>query len=76
MRITKQPAHSGGRVAGNCRDTKYFNKQNYTGTPLERAIKNWAIDKLVERFYEGKNTPEHRHAVRFWKRAGRRLTHV
>lgn len=33
-------------------------------------VKSWAVHLLAERLYEGKNTAEHRHAVRFWMRSG------
>ena len=35
-----------------------------------QKIKEWAVGKLMERLYEGKNTTEHRHAARFWMRDG------
>ncbi|MCH7650110.1 MAG: hypothetical protein IIA63_03000 [Nitrospinae bacterium] len=72
----ERPAIPRQRDAGQSRNQKFINQRHLTPGAIEKAIKNWAIDKLAERFFEGKNTPEHWHAVRFWARSGRRLLNV
>jgi len=76
MRAKRRPAIPGQREAGQQRNRKFINKKNYTGTDLECAIKNWAINKLIEYHFDGKRTMEHRWAKAFWEKSGRRLTYV
>lgn len=60
------------------RNNRPFNFSIKSSLPsnLESRLKSWAVDKMAERFFQGKNTPEHRHASRFWMKSGRRLKHV
>jgi len=36
-------------------------------------VKNWAVDLLAESLFDNGNSLEHRLAVAFWKKSGRRL---
>jgi len=36
-------------------------------------VKAWAIDRMMEYFFDGQRTNQHKLAVAFWKKSGRRL---
>jgi len=76
MRAKRRPTIPGQRDAGQKRNRKFINRKNYTGTDLECAIKNWAVDLLAEVYFYGANSLEHRWAKRFWEKSGRRLRGV
>ena len=76
MRAKKQPAIPVQGDAGQISKPKFINKKNYTGTEFERAIKKWAINKLIEYHFDGQRTMEHRWAEAFWQKSGRRLRGV
>jgi len=62
------------------RKQKYFKPLNLTKKNYQQStipqIKSWAVDLLGERFFQGADSPQHRHAVRFWMRSGGRLRGV
>jgi len=75
MRATKRPAPV-GRERARKRKGQYFNHHYLKPGALEKATKNWAVNRLMKRFYDNVDNAETRHASRFWKKSGRRLTHV
>jgi len=76
MRAKKRPAIPMRRDAGQNSDTTFIYQPNFTLGALEKSIKSWAIDRLAEALFDGANSPEHRLAVAFWKKSGRRLSHA
>ena len=76
MRAKKQPAIPGQRDAGQKDKQQFFNQPNLTPGALEKAIKNWAIDRLVEYHFDGVRSSQHKLAKAFWQKSGRRLTYV
>lgn len=73
MRPKKQPAVYGGRHAGQSRNLKFQNQPDLTPGALEKSIKDWCINRLTEYHFEGKRTSEHKLALAFWQKSGRRL---
>lgn len=69
-----EPLRKGERATK--RKGQYFNQPNLTPGALERATKNWAIDKLAEHYFDGQNSPQHRLALGFWEKSGRKLRNV
>lgn len=77
MKPKKIPASRGYGKAGEIEllQEKLYKSYNTTGS-LERSIKSWAISRLAEAYFDGKDTSEHRLAIAFWEKSGRRLKHV
>ena len=50
----------------------YITKQPQLPSTLPK-IKNWCVDLLAERFFQGADSLKHRIAERFWSKSGRRL---
>ena len=70
-----------GQRAGREQKQKYFRHRNnttrkYSGSNFESRVKGWAVDRLAERLFQGRNSVQHRLAVAFWKKSGRRLSHA
>lgn len=76
--LTKHVRPTLGQRAGREQKQKYFRHRNDTtrkqfGSNFESRVKSWAIDLLAERLFQGRNSPQHRLAVAFWKKSGRKL---
>ena len=41
-----------------------------------QEIKSWTIDRLVEYFFDGQRTNQHKLALAFWSKSGRLLKNV
>jgi len=75
---TKRKRPAPGEGTSRKYKQKFFNrpiqviripKKNKQEGTLEPFVKSWAADRLMERFFDGSNTPETRHASRFWMRS-------
>lgn len=43
---------------------------------LESRLKSWTVDRMMEVLYEGRKSSQHKLAVAFWSKSGRRLKHA
>ena len=79
MRAIKmpEPPGQGGRAKQLNTNYKplYFTKKPYQQSILPE-IKSWAVDLLAERYFQGADSLQHRHASLFWMRSGGRLQNV
>ena len=51
-------------------------KKSKRGLHLEAFIKDWAVDLLADSYFNGADSLEHKLAVAFWQKSGRRLINV
>ena len=81
MRTKEKPEPLGQRGRAKQRNAKFFNQLNFTTkkyyeSNFEQRVKSWAVDRMAEYYFQGQNSPQHRLAVTFWKKSGRRLKHA
>jgi len=43
---------------------------------LESRLKSWTVDRMMEALYEGRKSSQHKLAVAFWSKSGRRMLNV
>lgn len=69
--------------ASRRKSQKYVNNRHFNfsikfshPSNLESRMKSWAVDRMMESLYEGRESSQHKLATAFWKKSGRRLRDV